>query len=1158
MGRLADSISAKARFARSANLERDVSHAEPLDGYIVTARTAEVVERLAAAANGRAGGAWSLTGPYGSGKSSLALLLAAAFGPSGTLAETASSLIEAASPAAAESLRKARRRHGTEDKGFHLGLATALREPLSHTILRVLRAAVLARYGKIPPATRFPAARALRGALADAASDDPRRTGPSPAALLEVARCLAEDAPLLLVIDEFGKNLEAIGDGGPADPYLLQQLAEAGQGAGLPIFILTLQHLSFEDYLAGADDAQRREWAKVQGRFEDVSFTESASSTRALIGTVFEVGDDRLRERINKWAATCARQMRPLGVPDLADPGTLAACYPLHPLSALALPELCSRYGQHERTLFSFLAGARPSGVPAFLADAVLPSRGPLPSLGLERVYDYFAADGSLAGGRSGRWAEIVSRIRDAHGLTEEQSRLVKSVALLNLISTTGTIRASRPALNLVSPQSDRVLPELEQAGLVTYREFADEYRVWQGTDVDIRRLLEAARNRTQERSLLDILTDIDQPRPVVAARHSAENDILRVFARRYVDGATAVEPPGPFSPYDGEALLVIGADGALPSLSQSGPASKPVVAAIPQDVTVVDAAAREAAAVTLALDDPAAAGDWVARRELGERLAEARNALEHALTEAFRPNACQWRLLPRGEEPVRQLVPGRGSAALSEAADIAYPATPLVQNEMLNRISLTSQGAKARRMLLAAMIENGEQPDLGFTGFGPEMAMYRAFLKRTKLHGRDQRNQTMVFRNPEDESLAPAWEILEGEFKRAKTRRVNLNDVFAACQSPPVGMKAEVTSVFVTAGLIAFREEVAIYEHGTFKPSLTTEVSERMVRNPGHFDIKHFANTTGARRQVVDALADRLGIQPGFRKHRVANVLSVVGHLVARVNQLENYVLRTGALSKSTRKLREALLSAVEPDELLFETLPKAFGYRPVPTDTKTYKRARAYALQVGKALDELASRFARLLADLRDLLLETCAEPTRLAISGQAASLQDKVLDPEVRAFILTLAGDGAGSDEDWAKTVATVVAGKAPAEWTDDDERRFRILLPERAAAFHRLLALHAEHKAEGGGPFAPVRITVTRPDGNEQVRLVGVDQETRGALDRELDVFLERLARKIGSPNRTHHSLLALLGERLFPTDSSEEGVLVRQADAPATERRVRVG
>ena len=38
----------------------------------------------------------------------------------------------------------------------------------------------------------------------------------------------------------------------------------------------------------------------------------------------------------------------------MAAPETVASCYPLHPLSALVLPELCSRYGQHERTLFSF------------------------------------------------------------------------------------------------------------------------------------------------------------------------------------------------------------------------------------------------------------------------------------------------------------------------------------------------------------------------------------------------------------------------------------------------------------------------------------------------------------------------------------------------------------------------------------------------------------------------------------------------------------------------------------------------------------------------------------------------------------------------------------------------------------------------------------
>ena len=279
---LAQSVAVVGRFARSANLERDATRTEPLDGYVVTARALDVVERIAlTAVSGPAGGAWSLTGPYGSGKSSLALLIDAAFGNTSPDARrVALDLVSKTSPTVGELVQEAHRHYGTSRSGFCSGLVTAEREPLSHTVLRALHTAVIRRYGEIPSSEAFSAATALGGALEDVADNDPRRSGPSPAALIEVARCLAEEAPLLLIIDEFGKNLEAFRDGVDADPYLLQQLAEAGQStAGLPIFVLTLQHLSFEDYLGGADFPQRREWAKVQGRFEDIAYVESSAQT---------------------------------------------------------------------------------------------------------------------------------------------------------------------------------------------------------------------------------------------------------------------------------------------------------------------------------------------------------------------------------------------------------------------------------------------------------------------------------------------------------------------------------------------------------------------------------------------------------------------------------------------------------------------------------------------------------------------------------------------------------------------------------------------------------------------------------------------------------------------------------------------------------------
>ena len=994
-----------------------------------------------------------------------------------------------------------------------------------------------------PPADCLGDAPELIRSREDAASGDSRSGDPSPSVLVDIARRLAETAPLLLIIDEFGKNLEAIRDGGDADPYLLQQLAEAGQGSGLPIFVVTLQHLSIEDCLAGADGVQRREWAKVQGRFEDVSFVDSPGQTRSLIGTVFSVGDERLKARIDRWARSHSQKMRTLGIAELADPAVIASCYPLHPLTALVLPELCSRYGQHERTLFSFLAGPHPDGALAFLRTTSLPARGTLPSLGLDAVYDYFVASGALSissARQSSRWTEIATRLRDSHGLTLPQARVAKAVALLNLVSTTGTLRASQQLLTLSGRGARAALADLESGGIVTYRDFADEYRIWHGSDVDLGYLLDAARLRTQEEPLAEIVAGIDRPAPVVAARHSAEHDVLRVFSRRYVGGSEQATAPEPSSPYDGEVLLVVDPAGRPPSLDRSTTGTKPVVAAIPPDVTALDAAAREVAAVASVLDDPAVASDRVARRELGERLAQTRVTLDHALADAFGSESCHWILL-RSEDDgtsLTELPAGRGSAAVSAACDIAYPSTPTIGNEMLNRSELTSQGAKSRRLLLEAMIERGDTDiaDLGFEGYGPGTAMYRSFLLRSGLHSVDRRGPAMSFGPPTDETLRPAWQILVGEFKRSRGQRISLSDVHAALMSPPIGMKAAVVPVFVTAGLLAFRDEIAIYEHGTFKPLLSPELSERMVRNPVHFDIKHFANTSGGRLMVVEALADHLGLAvrgARSRQQRVTNVLSVVSRLVSRISRLDNYSLHTRSLGAEALAVREALTVAVEPDELLFAALPEAVGFGPVPADAEDYDQADDLSRAVAAALDELESCLDRLLTELSERLLDACATSSRIAVMGEAAALGDEVLDPEVRAFVLALANDGAGSDADWIAAVATVVSRKAPAEWTDDDRLRFRRELPERLAAFHRLVALHAERRVDGGGPFDALRVTVTRSDGSEYIRMVGIDARKRPDLESALDGVLADLEPITGSAQRAQQSLLALLGERLLP-------------------------
>src|SRR5438552_9469969 len=68
------------RFLRSAHLERDFRDPSALDGYVVTRQVNQNLERIVKGLDKKSGQrAWRITGDYGSGKSSFALVLAHLF-----------------------------------------------------------------------------------------------------------------------------------------------------------------------------------------------------------------------------------------------------------------------------------------------------------------------------------------------------------------------------------------------------------------------------------------------------------------------------------------------------------------------------------------------------------------------------------------------------------------------------------------------------------------------------------------------------------------------------------------------------------------------------------------------------------------------------------------------------------------------------------------------------------------------------------------------------------------------------------------------------------------------------------------------------------------------------------------------------------------------
>lgn len=1167
-----DFVSPKGRFARSANVERDAG-TRSVDSYLPTGRALDVVSRLARCIDGESGTrAFSITGPYGTGKSSLALFLDALFGPNDDR-ETLVGLgvLSAVDPATAALLAEGKKRSG--ELGFVRCVVTATREPISATLIRAMAQGV----HRFPISHRRTSWKGVVSKVKAAVAelDDRERPLPTTRFILDLLAEINAVAPILIVIDEFGKNLEAFSESrSEADLYLLQQLVEWSSGArdeAFPVVTVTMQHLSFEEYLDLVSLALRREWAKVQGRFEDIPYIDTPAQTRHLIAQVNEEPVDRsfLKKR-NAWARQAHDDLRKTGLAHEVDINVVERSWPLHPSALLVLPELCARYGQNERTLFSFLASAEPLAIPAWLATESI--GGALRDVRLDRVYDYFvesAATSVATSQTASRWVEVETAIRDATGLSDAERRILKAVGLLNLVSAGGSVRASKRVLSwacadgrdgtIDSSEATSALHLLEQSGRITYREFADEYRLWRGSDLDLRATVETERRRLRQQTAEVLLTKTRTMLPVVAARHSTETGTLRVFHRLWnADGQLDAN----LDAGDSDGILVYVLGPKLPVVSDLG-IKRPVVAVRPQNTDDLLKTSLELAAIRAVLDDSETLGeDWVARREMAEREAEALAHFDIAFESAVGHVATgtEWWLLNGVGHRARRLSkPKSLTAALSLVCDETYAKSPRVANEMLNRHELTSQGAKARRLLIEALLSKSDLEHFGIVGFPPERAMYDAMFGATGMHRRT--SQGYEIGEPTSPDWAEAWRTLTETLDLSKTRRVSIDQVIEKLKAPPIGMKAGAASVFVIAGIVAHRREVALYEHGTYKPQLTSEMAERLLRNPSHFQIKHFAATHGPRRLIVEELAKTLGIESW--RGNSPTVLSVVGYLVSMVNSLPAYSLRTKNLSDEAISVRRALIDATEPDVLLFETLPAALEVSRKSAGERrllSLNEVQLYAEALRFTIAELRSLHQKLLDEVvSELVAATGARSSkpRAELAERAQRMQSKVIDQRLRALLAALVDQGK-DDLGWAEYVAMTVVGPATGSWTDDERLRFLASIKELGGTLRRIEAIYFDRLALDDESFDALRLTITRSDGLEVARVVGLDERTHALVDNCLDDVLARIGLDVENSTNAVELLLAALAERMLLASSQSVSHVESIVNSKAQRARKRQG
>src|SRR5205085_3353488 len=170
---------------------------------------------------------------------------------------------------------------------------------------------------------------------------------------------------LAFFIDEFGKFLEYAAKHNPeAELYFIQQLAEWINNSNSQTLLITTLHQDFNAYSLSLNKSQQQEWQKVKGRLKEVVFNEPVEQLLFLASERIqerfkdrspEKGFDKLFDTIGEAKAFPLR--------DHFDKDFAKKLYPFDILSAAILTLSLQRYGQNERSLFSFIESQDHDGI---------------------------------------------------------------------------------------------------------------------------------------------------------------------------------------------------------------------------------------------------------------------------------------------------------------------------------------------------------------------------------------------------------------------------------------------------------------------------------------------------------------------------------------------------------------------------------------------------------------------------------------------------------------------------------------------------------------------------------------------------------------------------------------------------------------------------
>lgn len=905
---------------------------------------------------------------------------------------------------------------------------------------------------------------------------------------------LGRKNPLLfIVIDEFGKFLEYASNNDPeTELYFIQQFAEFVNNPDNNIVLLTTVHQNFDAYAVNLQPNQRQEWTKVKGRFREITFNEPIEQLLFLASEHLEEkpSSDKKQSTINEIVKLLTAS-KAFNINEDYIKGIAKRLHPLDAVSAYVLTLSLQKYGQNERSLFSFLESTDHTGL--YQHSVLKDSFYTVAEVYEYLTYNYFSYLNSRYNPDFNAWKAIRSSLEKVDTLFnkdfEDYGKIIKTIGLLSISAQAGSsidlrFLVSYAENSLGIQNAEALIGELEAKKVILYRNYNNRYILFEGTDLDIPTALYEAGNKLDD--ITDVVTLLNKNYslpPILAKRAMFETGTPRLFEYKISAQPISLRPEGDV---DGYINLIFNESNVLPEIKRVSAENHEAIlyCYYLNSKEIKDLLFEIEKTQKVIEENP---DDKVAVAELKNIILHQRNLLNHKILNSLYGNKTSVVWIFNGEE--KELNSQKEfNRFLSQICQTVYSQTPYFNNELVNKHKISTSIHTAKRNYFRALANDWDVPDLGFAidKFPPEKTIYLSLLDNNGIKLCNDESSSAI--EPHNENgFKNLWNTSVDFLNSAKSSRRSVVDFIELLNQKPFKLKQGFIDFWVPTFLFIKRNEFALFNENIYTPVINEDILERISKIPQDFAIKSFA-LEGVKLDIFNSYRKFLNIDSKNNADTHTFIETIKPFLVF-YRGLPDYSKETKRLSKGSLAIRSAIANSKDPEQSFFEDFPTSLGYS-VAKIQKDRTELQSFITNLQDSIKEIRNCFDELVNRFEGFVQSTYFDETlsfdqyKQQFQKRYKKLHRHLLLNNQKSFVQRI--DSQIEDKKaWLSSLAQSLVGKSLEKFKDEDE----LMLYDR---------------------FTDMILTL---DSLNEISKTNFDEEKEVAMNIQINSFQEEMTKKV---------------------------------------------